>query len=174
MTQYCLHIFLHSPCAIDQLCCSGLMYQDRLCHDDGRKPQPANVYGNMAREQFSTGLFVPLSPDACMPEPNIAAFIEPSSRGVCSRGTSTHGKQHAAAWAADHDCCVATWVSHLAVLGGSTRFSQPHRFNVPFCSWACHRSCPARAVGPGIACNILALDVAEVLHRLFDCIFVQS
>ncbi len=50
-----------------------------------------------------------------MPEPNIAAFIELSSRGVCSRGTSTHGKQHDAAWAADHDCCVATWVSHLAV-----------------------------------------------------------
>ena len=39
-----------------------------------------------------------------MPEPNIAAFIELSSRGICSRGTSTHGKQHAAAWAADHDC----------------------------------------------------------------------
>ncbi len=100
-----------------------------------------------------------------MPGPNIAAFFELSSRGVCSKGTSTHGKQHAAAWATD--CCVATYYLTGVTLSGSTRFSQPHRFNVPFCSLACHRSCPARAVAPCIACNILAIDVAKLRNQWF-------
>ncbi len=47
-------------------------------------------------DTFSTSLIMPLSPNGCMhvcmPGPNVAAFIELSSRGACNKVTSTHAK----------------------------------------------------------------------------------